>query len=199
MARGRGLNAAEERRAQAARRRGRGRVKTTPAAAPFDAQAQRESAGVTAEGADARARLQANYTRAQSELGLGAGAADPYGASQENKSNLTNAERGIRTTAGHNLYAGSTLNAAREARSTYDKTQKRLEDEYSEAQDQYTGGVAGTARDETLGQVGIAGESIERAAATEPAPLAVGGRKGRGRGRAGGRRQNARNRGRGRV
>lgn len=197
MARGRGLNAREERRARVARRRGRGRAKAS-SPAPFDAQAQRESAGLTAEGADERSRLQAAYEKAQSQLGLGAGAADPYGASQENKANLTNAERGVLTTAGNHLYSGSTLNAARQARSTYDKTQKRLEGEYGEAQDQYTGGIAATSRDEALGQVGIKGEAIERAAATEPAPLTPGRKRG-GRGRVGGRPQNARNRGRGRV
>lgn len=192
MARGRGLNPKVPRKA-------RGRVK---AAAPFDARALRESAGLTAEGADQRAALQAAYNKAQSRLGLGTGAANPYGASAENKENLTNVTRGILNTAGNSLYSGSTLNATRAARSTYDKAQKRIEDEYAEAQNRYTGGVAGTARDEAIGQAGIKGEAIERAAATEPAPLAPGGRRrsrtGRGRLRAGSN-VNARNRGRGRV
>lgn len=180
MARGRGLN-------QRGKRQARGRVKTSPA--PFDATALRESSTLTAEGADERAALQAGYAKAQSQLGFGAGAGNPYGASEENKSNLANAQRANLNTAGNSLYSGATLNAASAARSTYDKTQKRIEDEASQAQDQYTGGIASTARDEAVGQVGIKGEAIERAAATEPAPLAPGRRKAartpRARGRVG--------------
>lgn len=193
MARGRGRNPKAPRKA-------RGRVK---AAAPFDARALRESAGLTAEGADQRAALQAAYAKAQSQLGLGAGASNPYGASAENRENLENGTRAVKTTAGNSLYSGATLNAARQVRSSYDKTQKRIEDEYAGAQNDYTGGVAATARDEAIGQTGIKGEAIERAAATEPAPLAPGGRRGartRGRGRVRpGSNINARNRGRGRV
>lgn len=193
MARGRGTPEGGRRN-----RRGRGRAKAASSPLPFDARAQRESGEVTTEGADTRAKLQAAYAQAQSQLGLGAGAADPYGASQENKEALTNTERGIVNGAGNSLYSGATLNRARQARSTYDKTQKRLEDEFATAQGQYTGGIAGTTRDEEVGQAGIEGESIERAAATTPVPLAVGSRKGRGR--LGARRpQNNRNRGRGRV
>lgn len=207
MARGRGLDTREGRRAKGRPRRGRGRVMSPPAAAPFDARALRESATLTGEGADERARLQAAYDKAQSQLGLGSGASSPYGAAAENKSNLENAERGIKTTAGNNLYSGATLNAARQARSTYDKTQKRIENEFAEAQNRYTGGIAATARDEATGQAGIKGEAIERAAATEPAPLAVGNRRPRrgGRGRLGagsnvrGSRRPERNRGRGRI
>lgn len=176
MARGRGQGAGRR------PRRGRGRV-TPSSPAPFDAIALRESASLTGEGADERARLAAAYQKAQRQLGLGGDSADPYGASAENKRELTNAERGIGTRAGNSLYSGATLNAGRAARSAYDTTQKRLEAEFGEAQDQYTGGVAQTTRDEALGQAGIKGEAIERAASAAPAPLAVGGGRKRGRGR----------------
>lgn len=148
---------------------------------PFDSQAQRESSTLTAEGADSRATLAANYARAQSQLGFGTGAGNPYSASSENKKALTDNQRGIGTAAGNSLYSGSTLNAQSQARSSYDKTQTGLEQEFADAQGEYTGGVARTARDEQLGRAGIKEGAIERAAASEPKPLGVGRPGGRGR------------------
>jgi hypothetical protein len=157
--------------------RGKGRGK---AAMPWDSQAQRESAELGANSSDARASIAANYAQAQNELGFGSGAANPYSATAENKKALTVDQRGIGTTAGNNLYAGSTLNAQSQARGAYDKTQTGIEDEISRAQGDYTGDLAKNARDESLGKTGIKEGALERAAATEPAPLGVG-KRGRGR------------------
>lgn len=148
---------------------------------PFDAQAQRESAELGAEGADTRAALAASYANAQSKLGFGAGATNPYGATEENKTQLENAQRGVANTAGNSLYAGSTLNAQSQARRAYDKAQTRTAEEINTAQNENTGGVTATTRDVALGEAGIKEGSIKRAEATEPAPLGVG--RGRGRGR----------------
>jgi hypothetical protein len=155
---------------------------------PWDSTAQRESAQLGNEAADTRSNLGAGYARAQNELGFGDGASNPYSRSAENRDLLASNKRGITNTAGNQLYAGSTLNKQSAARSEYDKTQKGLEDSFSEAQGAYTRGVAQTARDEQLGQLGIKEGAIGRAAASEPAPLAVGGGRrpgvARGRGRA---------------
>lgn len=154
---------------------------------PFDSRAQRESLELGGEAADTRAALTAAYAAKQAELGLGTGADNPYGDAEENRQNLTNTERGIANTAGNSLYAGSTLNARSQARSQFDKNQKAIEGAYSEAQNAYTGGITRTGRDESLGDLGIKEGAIERAAALEPAPLAVGpgrrpsARAGRGR------------------
>lgn len=185
MARGRGYVANAQRRLATARaRQGRGRLpggagRGKGAAMPWDSQAQRESGELGNEAADTRASLAAQYAKAQSALGFGSGASNPYSASAENKTNLTNTQRGIGTAAGNSLYSGSTLNAQSQARSGYDKTQKGLEGEFSEAQNDYTGGVARTARDESLGRSAIREGAIGRAAASEPQPLGV--RSGRGR------------------
>lgn len=209
MARGRNYTANAARRlANArARQRGRGRVSAGgrggagrgkgsglgPAAPmPWDSTAQRESGELGNEAADTRASLAAGYAKAQSELGFGSGASNPYSRSAENKDTLASNQRGITNTAGNQLYAGSTLNKQSGARSDYDKNQKALEDSYAEAQSAYTRGVAKTGRDESLGQNTIREGAINRAAASEPEPLGVGGsggrRKGvtRGRGRVSG-------------
>lgn len=204
MARGRNYVANSNRRLAAARARqrgrgrvagggggGRGRGGLGPAAPmPWDSQAQRESGELGNEAADTRASLAASYAKAQSELGFGSGAGNPYSRSAENKTQLESNQRGITNTAGNQLYAGSTINKQSGARSAYDKNQKALEDSYNEAQNAYIRGVAKTGRDESLGQNAIREGAINRAAASEPEPLAVGGgrRKGvvRGRGRIGG-------------
>jgi len=195
MARGRGYvqNAAQRLAAAKSRlrggggaagggRRGRGRA-GGPSAMPWDSQAQRESGELGNEAADTRASLAAQYAKAQSDLGFGSGASNPYSASAENKTQLTNDQRGITNASGNQLYAGSTANAQSSARGAYDKTQKGLEDTFSEAQGAYTGGLAKTGRDESLGQSAIREGAIGRAAASEPASLGVGGGRGRGRGR----------------
>lgn len=195
MARGRGyiqnarqrLRIAQSRLRSGGSRPGGGRGRLGGASPrPWDSQAQRESAVLGAESADARAGLAANYDRAQRELGFGAGANDPYSASAENKTDLANNQRGITNTAGNQLYAGSTANAQSAARSEYDKQQKGLEDQFAQAQSSYNQGTAQTARDEKLGMAGIKEGAIERRLATAPAPLGVGGSRGRlaqGRGR----------------
>lgn len=241
MARGRGPNyvANANRRVAAAQARARGRASgggkkgrgkaglaggSSPL--PFDSQAQRESAELGNEAGDTRASLAAKYAAAQSDLGFGSGASNPYSQSAENKTNLDNNARGITNTAGNQLYAGSTSNKQSAARSGYDKNQKALEDSYASAQSAYTRGVAQTGRDELLGNATIEEGAVNRAAASEPAPQAVGAgrRKAVARGRVGGpgadgrnvrrpnqarannararainARVNARNRGRGRV
>lgn len=158
---------------------------------PWDSRAQRESSELGNEAADTRVALGAAYDRTQRRLGFGVGAGDPYSAVEENKRRLTSNQRGIGTTAGKQLYSGSTLNARSQARRGYDKTQKGLEEELAEAQADYARGTAQTTRDEQLGGTGIKEGALERAAATTPKPLGVG----RGRGR------NARkpSRGRGRI
>jgi hypothetical protein len=156
---------------------------------PFDSQAQRESSQLGSESADSRAALAAGYARAQSQLGFGTGTDNPYSATAENKTALTNNQRGIGTTAGNSLYSGSTLNAQSQARSSYDKTQAGIADEVAQAQSDYTGGTARTARDEALGQAGIKEGAIDRAAASDPALLGVGKGRAPGRGRLGGPRE----------
>jgi hypothetical protein len=188
MARGRGYLENSQRRlavqrarmkSGAARKRGRG--KSGKAAMPWDSQAQRESAGLGADSADARASTKAGYDRAQSELGFGSGASNPYGAVAENAKSLEDNRRGVTNTANNQLYAGSTLNAQSQVRSSYDKTQKEIDDQIASAQGDYTGGIGRIARDEQLGQAGIKEGALERAAASAPAPLGVGRPGGRGR------------------
>lgn len=189
MARGRGTGyvqnaqrrlAVQRSRMQAratAKATGRGKSKSTM---PTDSQAQREEAGLGAESADARATIKANYDAAQSQLGFGSGADNPYGATGENKKALTVGTRGVGTTAGNSLYSGSTLNAQSQVRGAYDKTQAGINEDVASAQNDYTGGLARNARDEALGKAGIKEGALDRAAASEPAPLGVG-RTGRGR------------------
>lgn len=166
---------------------------------PWDSTAQRESAELGNEAADTRANLAAKSQRAQSELGFGSGADNPYSKSAENKDLLASNQRGITNTAGNQLYAGSTVNKQSGARSSYDKTQKSLEDSYAEEQAAYNRGVSQTGRDEALGKARIAEGAVGRAAASEPESLGVGGgrrggvvARGRGRGRARGEGQNIR-------
>lgn len=168
---------------------------------PFDSRAARESAELGNEGADTRATLLSQYSRAQHELGFGAGAADPYAATALNREKLVNQQRGIANTAGNSLYAGSTINARRQAATGYDRRQKEIDENIAEAQNDYAHGQAQTARDEALGDAGIKEGAIERAAASEPQPLGVGPgrRRGLGRGRPGAPVNNRRSRGRGRV
>jgi hypothetical protein len=151
---------------------------------PFDSQGQREEAELGNETADARATLAASYAKAQNDLGFGTGVSNPYGAVAENAKELANNQRGIGSSAGNNLYSGSTLNAQSQVRSGFDKAQTGIEGEINQAEGEYTGGVARTAREEALGEAGIKEGAIERAAASEPKPLGVG--RGSGRGRLGG-------------
>lgn len=163
---------------------------------PWDSQGQRESGELGQEAADTRASLAAKYAAAQSELGFGSGVSNPYSRSAENKTQLESNQRGITNTAGNQLYAGSTLNAQSAARSSYDKNQKALEESYADAQNAYTRGVAEAGRDELSGQNAIREGAIERAAASEPESLAVGGRRAgarSGRGRVGGPGRDGRN------
>ncbi len=181
------------------RRGGRGRGGLGgPAPMPWDSTAQRESAALGNEAADTRVDLSAGFDRTQRDLGFGVGADSPYSQSAENKDALAVNQRGITNAAGGQLYSGSTLNAQSGARSEYDKTQKSLEDSYAEAQSAYARGQARTTRDEQLGQAGIKEGAIDRAAASEPEPLGVGGRGRRGaartgRGRVGGPGRDGRN------
>lgn len=202
MARGRGYVANAQRRLALAkaRRQGRGRVGAGggagrgrgglgPAAPmPWDSTAQRESAELGNEAADSRASLAAKYAAAQNQLGFGSGVGSPYSLAAENKNTLDVNRRGIVNTAGNQLYAGSTVNKQSAARSGYDKNQKSLEDQFSEAQSAYNRGAAQTSRDEALGQTAIKEGVINRAAASEPEPLGVGAGRGAprtGRGRIG--------------
>lgn len=141
----------------------------------------REAAELGNTSSDTRVSLAASYDRAQRRLGFGVGAGDPYTSESENKEALTNRNRGIGTTAGNSLYAGSTLNARSQARSTYDKNQKDIEEKEAEARSDYQTGNAQTTRNEETGQLGIKGEALDRKTATEPQPLAVRPRRGRGR------------------
>lgn len=200
MARGRNFAPNTQRRPATprARQRGRGRVTGLggPSPMPWDSRAQRESGELGNEAADTRASLAARYAAAQNDLGFGSGASNPYSKSAENKTNLTNDQRGVANTAGNQLYAGSTLNAQSQARGQYDKSQKQIEEAIAEAQNANTSGTAKTGRDEALGQNAIREGAIGRAAASEPQPLAVGsGRKGAvsGRGRVGGPGRDGRN------
>jgi hypothetical protein len=150
---------------------------------PFDAQAQREASMLGNEGADARATLASDYALAQNKFGFGTGTDNPYSEQAENRRVYAADRRGVLNTAGNSLYSGSTLNKVSEARGRYDRNQKAINEQIARAQSDYTGGVAKTARDEALGMAGIKGGAIERAAAAEPAPLAPGGGRRRGRGR----------------
>lgn len=212
MARGRGYVQNAQKRLALARARQKGKAPRQagrgrgngggglggPSPMPYDSQAQRESSTLQNEAADTRASLAARYQGAQNELGFGAGADNPYSQTAENKTNLANNQRGITNTAGNQLYAGSTLNKQSAARGEYDKTEKGLEDSYAEAQAAYNRGVAKTGRDEQLGLTQIREGAVNRAAASEPAPLGVGGAGGRragvarGRGRASQEGQNVR-------
>lgn len=164
---------------------------------PFDSRAARESAELGNEAADARASLLDQYNRAQHDLGFGAGEANPYGSTALNRDKLASDQRGVANTAGNSLYAGSTINARRQATSRYDRRQKEIEQDIASAEADFTSGQAQTTRDEAIGQTGIKEGAVQRAAASEPQPLGVGRR--RGRGRSGARASNRRGRGRGRV
>lgn len=168
---------------------------------PFDSRAARESAELGNEGADTRATIEGQYAQAQHQLGFGVGANDPYAATGLNKEKLANQQRGIANTAGNSLYAGSTVNARRQAVSGYDQRQKEIDENIAQAQTDFARGEAQTARDEALGNASIKEGAINRAAASEPKPLGVGGRRRQGRGRVGGGApvNNQRSRGRGRV
>lgn len=150
---------------------------------PFDSRAQREASTLGNEAADTRASLGGEYARAQNTLGFGTGASNPYSEDAENKRVYAADRRGALNTAGNSLYSGSTLNKVSQARGRYDRAQKAIEDNIAQAQSDYASGISKTARDEALGLTGIKAGAIERAAATEPAPLAPGGRRGRTRGR----------------
>lgn len=166
---------------------------------PFDSRAARESAELGNEAADTRASLLDQFNRAQHDLGFGSGAGDPYGATALNRDKLASDQRGVANTAGNSLYAGSTINARRQAASRYDRRQKEIGQDVAEAQTSFARGQAQTARDEATGQTGIKEGAIERVAASEPQPLAPGRRRGRGRAGGGAPANNRRNRGRGRV
>lgn len=166
---------------------------------PFDSRAARESAELGNEAGDTRAKLLDQYNRAQHDLGFGAGASDPYAATGLNKQKLASDQRGVANTAGNSLYAGSTINARRQAASRYDRRQKEIDENIAEAQTDFASGQSQATRDEAVGQIGIKEGAIERAAASEPQPLAPGRRRGRGRAGGGAPVNNRRNRGRGRV
>lgn len=164
--------------------RGRGRSGLgRPAPMPFDSTAERESGELGNEAADERAYLAARYAAAQHELGFGVGASDPYSKAAENLRGYAADRRGTLNGAGNQLYSGSTANALSEGRGRYDRNRDAIGDAATRAQNAYTSGIAQTGRQEALGNARIASGAIERAAKTEPAPLAVGRGVGRGRGR----------------
>lgn len=150
---------------------------------PFDSQAQLESAELGNEAADTRSAVLSRYTRAQGELGFGLGAGDPYSALAENRTRLESDRRGIRNTAGNQLYAGSVINAQSAARTAFDRRQKDIDSAIAEEQSDFNRGQLQTSRDEALGNAAIKEGAIKRAAATEPQPLAPGRGRRRGRGR----------------
>lgn len=189
MARGRGAGYVQNAQRRLAVQRSRMQARATakangrgkgPSGMPTDSTAQRESAQLGAESGDQRAAIKASYDAAQAALGFGSGADNPYSATGENKTALTNNTRGVGTTAGNSLYSGSTLNAQSQVRSTYDKNQAGINADVASAQTDYTGGLARNARDEAINSAAIKEGALERAAASEPAPLGVG-RTGRGR------------------
>jgi hypothetical protein len=152
---------------------------------PFDAQAQRESGELGLERSSALANLSTARQTEQEESGLGAGGSSPYSAAALLKRQRDNGQRGVLTTAGNQLYSGSTLNKSRAVGRNYDEGMKQLEAQDARAQAAYERGTAETNQAYQLGSGGIKEGAIKRAEATEPPPLAAGRGRGRGRGRGG--------------
>lgn len=146
---------------------------------PIDAQAVREGARLGNEGGDTRVNLAARYDEAQQNIGFGTGAGNPYSEAAQLKAQHVANTRGIRNTAGNQLYAGSTLNKMSAERSQFDAGQKRLEDTAARATAAYNRGVARSRRDEQMGRYDIQEGAINRAVSAGPTPMAV--PRGRGR------------------
>jgi len=158
---------------------------------PWDSQAERENAELGNEAGDTRTQLASDYQRSQEELGFGAGADTPYSQAALLKDRREATRRGIMSTVGNQLYAGSTVNAQRGTQRQYDIGYQQLQDSLARDQAAYNTGVGRIQRDEQLGLGGIKEGALNRAVASEPQPLAVpgAGRGVRGRSRRRGRRR----------
>lgn len=157
-----------------------GAVQTRPRAnrrtpLPFDSQAERESAELGNEAADTRASLRSSFQQSQEESGLGEGASNPYSHAAQLARERDAAQR--LSGVGNRLYAGSTVNKLRYAAGHYDEGMKQLEAGQDRAQADYLRGTGQTNRDYQLGISKIKEGAINRALATEPAPLAPGRRR----------------------
>jgi len=145
---------------------------------PYDSTAEREGAELGNEAGDTRAQLTNQFVRAQEDLGFGAGATNPYSSAALLARERAASQRGNLNTAGNSLYAGSTLNAARETETRYDEGRKKLEASYDRARTDYEQGGQETERDYKLGLAKIKEGALNRALEREPAPVAPGRRAG---------------------
>lgn len=109
----------------------------------------------------------------QEEYGLGAGAQSPYSHAAMLKKQRQAGERGVRNTAGVNLYSGSTVNQQAQVTSAYDQQRHELEKAFAGDQEAYHRAASDANRDYELGRNRIQEGALERALESEPAPLGV--------------------------
>lgn len=153
------------------------RPQRQPTPLPWDSAAQRESSELGNQAADTRASLANRFQRQQEEIGLGEASDNPYSHAAQLARERDNAQRAVTTTAGSNLYAGSTVNAQRQVLGQYDEGLKRLEGSYDQAKADYEGGTQRTQRDYQQGLAAIREGALRRFLQTEPTPIAPGGHR----------------------
>lgn len=139
---------------------------------PLDSRALRESSELGNEAADTRATLTSRFQQDQEESGLGEESTNPYSRAAQLAREYEANQKGITNTAGASLYAGSTINAQRQASRGYDEGFNRLTAAAARSKADYEGGIGRTNRDFEQGLASIKEGALNRALSSEPAPLA---------------------------
>jgi len=144
---------------------------------PWDAAAANSEAGALNKRNNAMAGAQSSWLRTQQEFGLEGPWADyasnPYSRSALLQRSYDAARRGTTNSAGHNLYAGSFINAQNQNTHQFNLGRDELQKGYAQANAEY---IANQQRAEDEYNEGIAQAGWDRVNAglqAEPEPMAA--------------------------
>jgi len=146
---------------------------------PWDVGAANSEAGALNKRNNAMAGLQSGWLRSQQEFGLEGPWADyasnPYSRAALLQRSYDAARRGTTNSAGHNLYAGSFINAQNQNTHQFDLGHDELQKGYAQANAEYVANQQ-RAEDEYNGDIVQAGwDRVNAGLQAEPEPMAVGG------------------------
>jgi hypothetical protein len=145
---------------------------------PWDVGAANSEAGALNKRNNAMAGLQSNWLRTQQEFGLEGPWADyasnPYSRAALLQRSYDSAKRGTTNSAGHNLYAGSFINAQNQNTHQFDLGRDELQKGYAQSQAEY---IANQQRaedeyNESLAQAGW--DRVNAGLQAEPEPMPAG-------------------------
>jgi hypothetical protein len=152
------------------------------AAMPWDVGAANSEAGALNKRNNSMAGLQSGWQRSQQEFGLEGPWADyasnPYSRAALLQRSYDSAKRGTTNSAGHNLYAGSFINAQNQNTHQFDLGRDELQKGYDQTHAEYIASQQGAENEygESIAQAGW--DRVNAGLNSEPEPMPAGGPQG---------------------